>query len=145
MQLLQLQQKRVAAAAGDAAAASTQSIHTYIYIYIFIFICLIFLCLVVCSEPRYVEEPYPASPEKLEDFISVNWVLDAVPEGAAAPPELSAADRMALQLLSYLLLGTSSSPLYKALSESGLGKSVIGGGLGLDLRHATFSVGLKGK
>lgn len=95
------------------------------------------------AEPRYVEETYPASASKLEDYVSVSWVLDSVKEGEEAP-QLSPADRMALQLLSHLLVGTTASPLYKALTESGLGKSMIGGGIGLDLRHATFSAGLKG-
>ncbi|KAL8432234.1 hypothetical protein Efla_005130 [Eimeria flavescens] len=93
--------------------------------------------------PRYVVEPYPASKKKMEDYVSVNWVLDAVKDGQE-PVVLAPADRMALQLLSHLLVGTSASPLYKALTESGLGKSMIGGGVGLDLRHATFSAGLKG-
>ncbi|KAL8430245.1 hypothetical protein ACSSS7_006029 [Eimeria intestinalis] len=93
--------------------------------------------------PRFVEESYPASAKKLEDYVSVNWVLDAVKDDQQ-PLVLSPADRMGLQLLSHLLVGTSASPLYKALTESGLGKSMIGGGVGLDLRHATFSAGLKG-
>lgn len=93
--------------------------------------------------PRFVEGFYPASEKKLEDYVSVNWVIDAVKEGKE-PLVLSPADRMGLQLLSHLLVGTSASPLYKALTESGLGKSMIGGGVGLDLRHATFSAGLKG-
>ena len=42
------------------------------------------------------------------------------------------------------LLGTSSSPLRKALTESGLGESVCGGGLSDELLQATFSIGLKG-
>ncbi|OEH78860.1 mitochondrial presequence protease related protein [Cyclospora cayetanensis] len=96
------------------------------------------------TEPRFVEEAYPASANKLEDYVSVNWVLDAVREDGDSAPQLEAADRMALQLLSHLLVSTTASPLYKALTESGLGKSMIGGGLGLDLRHATFSAGLKG-
>lgn len=95
------------------------------------------------TEPRYIEDTYPASANKMEDYISVNWVLDAVKEGEA-PPTLTSTDRMALQLLSHLLVGTTASPLYKALAESGLGKSMIGGGVSLDLRHAIFSAGLKG-
>lgn len=94
-------------------------------------------------EPRLVEESYPASANNMEDYVSVNWVLDAVREGED-PLILTSSDRMALQLLSHLLVGTTASPLYKALTESGLGKSMIGGGVSLDLKHAVFSVGLKG-
>lgn len=105
----------------------------------------LFYCIIsLLAEPRYLEETYPASVNKMEDYISVNWVLDAVKEGEA-PPNLTPEDRMALQLLSHLLMGTTASPLYKALTESGLGKSMIGGGVGLDLRHAIFSAGLKGE
>lgn len=59
-------------------------------------------------------------------------------------PELSAEIDMALSILSYMLVSTPASPLRKALLDSGLGEEVIGGGLSDELRHATFSVGLKG-
>ena len=49
----------------------------------------------------------------------------------------------ALGFLNYLMLGTSASPLRKALNDSGLGESVIGGGVDDDLRQPVFSIGLK--
>lgn len=47
-------------------------------------------------------------------------------------------------MLDYLLLGTSTSTLRKALVESNLGESVTGGGLSDELLQASFSTGLKG-
>ena len=48
-----------------------------------------------------------------------------------------------LGFLNHLLLGTPASPLRKALNDSGLGESLIGGGLEDELRQPIFSVGLK--
>lgn len=49
----------------------------------------------------------------------------------------------ALGFLNYLMLGTSASPLRKALNDSGLGESIIGGGVEDELRQPVFSLGLK--
>jgi Zn-dependent M16 (insulinase) family peptidase len=46
--------------------------------------------------------------------------------------------------LDHLLMGSSSSTLYKALIDSGLGESVIGGGFSDDLIQGTYSAGMKG-
>ena len=46
--------------------------------------------------------------------------------------------------MDHLLLGTSTSRLRKALTDSGLGESVVGGGLSDELVQPTYSVGLKG-
>lgn len=51
---------------------------------------------------------------------------------------------LAWDFLDYLMLGTTASPLRRALTESGLGESIIGGGLSGELRQPTFSLGLKG-
>ena len=55
------------------------------------------------------------------------------------PPDV----QFTLSFLSHLLLGTSASPLHKALVDAGLGSSVIGGGMDDDLLQPTFSVGLR--
>ncbi len=47
-------------------------------------------------------------------------------------------------MLDHLLMGTSAATLQKALVDSALGASVIGGGLSDELKQATFSAGLKG-
>jgi Zn-dependent M16 (insulinase) family peptidase len=89
------------------------------------------------SAPRRVEVPFPISAEsEPRHMLTVNWVLNHSP----LPPK----EAMALGILDYLLLGTSSAPLKKALIESNLGESVTGGGLSDELLQSTFSVGLKG-
>lgn len=69
-------------------------------------------------------------------FVSVNWLLSESP--------LDMETELALGFLNYLLLGTSAAPLRKALNDSGLGESLIGGGLEDELVQPIFSVGLKG-
>ena len=51
---------------------------------------------------------------------------------------------LAFSILSYLLLGTSASPLRKALLESEFGSEVIGGGFDDNRFETMFAVGLKG-
>ncbi len=68
-------------------------------------------------------------------MISVNWLLNDEP--------LSVKDALALELADDLLVGTSAATLRKALTDSGLGESVIGGGLSSELLQNTFSIGLK--
>ena len=69
-------------------------------------------------------------------FVSVNWVLTEEP--LDLPTELG------MDFLDFLLVGTSASPLRRALMDSGLGEALIGGGLQGDLRQPVFSIGLKG-
>jgi len=73
--------------------------------------------------------------QPVKHMVSINWLLNDQP--------MSPADKMALGVLDHLLLGTSSSTLRKALTESLLGESVTGGGLSDELIQATFSVGMK--
>ena len=51
----------------------------------------------------------------------------------------------ALGFLNYLMLGTAAAPLRKALNDSGLGESIIGGGVEDELRQPVFSLGLKAR
>lgn len=92
------------------------------------------------ATPKKVTLPFPASAsdddEGGQHMVSVNWLLDA-----EAPEPV---DELGLAVLDHLLLGTSTSVLRKALTDSGLGESVIGGGLQDELRQPTFAVGLKG-
>ena len=69
-------------------------------------------------------------------MVSVNWLLTETPP--------SPRDELGLAVLDHLLLGTSTSRLRKALTDSGLGESVVGGGLSDELVQPTYSVGLKG-
>ncbi len=51
---------------------------------------------------------------------------------------------LAFSILSHLLLGTSASPLRKALIDSQLGSEIIGGGFDDNRAETLFAVGLKG-
>lgn len=77
----------------------------------------------------------PESPAGARAMCTVNFLL---PE--ATDPDLS----LALDVLEHVLIGLPSSPLRKALVDSGLGEDLTGGGLETDLRQMAFSVGLKG-
>lgn len=91
------------------------------------------------EEPRRLVYAYDASAVEDEEepkaLVTVNWVLT---------DSLDAADLMAFNLMSRVLLNTSAAPLQKALIDSGLGEDVIGGGLSSEYRQPMFSVGLRG-
>lgn len=72
----------------------------------------------------------------MQAFVSVNWLL--------SEDHLDLETELAWGFLDYLMLGTSAAPIRRALTESGLGESMIGGGLSDELRQPTFSLGLKG-
>lgn len=76
----------------------------------------------------------PAAPPK--HMLTVSWLLN--------DKALDSKEMLALGVLDYLLLGTSSSSVRKILTKSQLGESVTGGGLSDELLQSTFSVGLKG-
>ncbi len=91
------------------------------------------------QEPKRVVDKYAAGKDSGEEpkaFLSVNWVLSDTP--------LDNETELALGFLDQLLLGTSAAPLRKALMDSGLGESLIGGGLQDELAQPVFSLGLKG-
>ncbi|MEJ2758104.1 MAG: insulinase family protein [Anaerolineales bacterium] len=80
--------------------------------------------------------PYAVSDEdEPKYYVAANWVL-----GEQTNPQ----DVMGLGILAHILVGTSASPLRKALIDSGYGEDVVGGGVGPYLRQMTFSTGLKG-
>lgn len=92
------------------------------------------------TEPKKFEFTYDAGAGDLERKVmaTVNWLIN--------PPldQMNKEDLLTLSVLNHILLATSASPLRKALTDSGLGDDVVGGGLEMDLRQMTFSVGLKG-
>ncbi len=69
-------------------------------------------------------------------MLCVTWLLNTEP--------FSQMMELAWIVLDSLLLGKSSSPLRKALEDSGLGEAIIGGGLDDSLLQATFAIGMKG-
>ncbi|KAL0031729.1 hypothetical protein WJX79_003426 [Trebouxia sp. C0005] len=92
------------------------------------------------QEPKKVVEHYAAGEGEGEEapkaFVSVNWLL--------SEEHIDLETELAWGFLDYLMLGTTAAPLRRALTESGLGESIIGGGLSDELRQPTFSLGLKG-
>ncbi|MBC16188.1 MAG: peptidase M16 [Desulfovibrio sp.] len=87
------------------------------------------------TEARQVRKGYPASERLAKGMFTVNWLL----------AETSDANlNLALHVLEHILIGLPSSPLKKALTDSGLGDDLAGVGLEADMRQMFFSVGLKG-
>lgn len=90
------------------------------------------------DSPRRIERCYAVSADSgdaANAMVAVNWLL---PE--TRDVELS----FSLQILSFILIGMTASPLRKALIDSGLGEDLTGGGLETELRQMYFSTGLKG-
>ncbi|MBT7861889.1 MAG: peptidase M16, partial [Gemmatimonadetes bacterium] len=93
------------------------------------------------SAPRSVQETYAVSEADTDDdgggksMVAVNWLI-------GEPVDYET--RLGLQILDHVLIGTSASPLRKALIDSGLGEDLTGGGMETELKEAFFSVGLKG-
>jgi len=89
------------------------------------------------DKPTRITASYPMTPgTEAKHMITLNWLFN--------DKQLEPKETLALGVLDYLLLGTSSSSLKKVLTESSLGESVTGGGLSDELLQATFSVGMKG-
>lgn len=91
------------------------------------------------DSPRTFSYDYDAGAGDLTNkyMATVNWLL--TPIDTTEPEKL-----LELSVLNHILLAMSASPLRKALTDSQLGEDVVGGGLEMDLRQMTFSVGLKG-
>ena len=90
------------------------------------------------AEALRLEVPYgvdEADAEENKAQVRINWML---------PETTDPALEMAMDILSYAILGTPASPLRKTLIDSGLGEDVIGGGYSSYTRQPTFAVGMKG-
>ncbi len=83
--------------------------------------------------PRRAEGVYPGS-DGDGAFATTSW---AFPEPAAP------VDRWELELLEHVLVGRPSSPLRRALSDSGLGEAFVGG-LDVGARQPVLRAGLRG-
>jgi Zn-dependent M16 (insulinase) family peptidase len=90
------------------------------------------------NAPRQITRTYAGGRDDGSDrtgLISLQWMLDEIPD----PAEI-----LGLNLLEYIVLGTSAAPLRKALTDSGLGEGFAGGGISESYRQPMFSVALKG-
>ena len=73
--------------------------------------------------------------EEKRHMLTVNWLVNDAP--------LTPVERLELVVLDELLLGTTAAPLRDAMTSSGLGSAMTGGGLADHLMQAYFAVGLK--
>lgn len=91
------------------------------------------------KKPLRVTEFYPldaGEPLARRSMVQVAWLTSDINDSY---------ERLALSLLSALLLGTPAAPLYKALLDSGLGANLTPAtGYQDDCRSTCFSVGLQG-
>ena len=90
------------------------------------------------NAPRQIAATYagPIEPGKARDgMVSLNWMID---------PPADRTEALSHGMLSYLLAGNPAAPLRKALTESGLGEGMTGGGIGSGLRQPMASFGMKG-
>ncbi len=89
--------------------------------------------------PRRVSETFPVEPgEELKgrSMVQVAWLTCDIADGF---------ERVALDILSILLLGNPAAPLYKALLDSKLGTNLApGSGYHDDYRTTLFAAGLQG-
>ncbi|MCG8349211.1 MAG: insulinase family protein [Chloroflexales bacterium] len=86
------------------------------------------------TETRRIAHSYAAGADA-KAMMTVNWMLDEAPDPATT---------LGLNILEHILIGTSASPLRKALIDSGLGEDLAGSSLKDGLRQFWFSVGMKG-
>jgi len=91
------------------------------------------------DQPRCVSESYPVSPDEecsRKTFVQMAWLCCDVAESY---------ERLALSLLSNLLIGNPAAPLYKALLDTRLGDNLApGAGYHDDNRTTYFAIGLQG-
>lgn len=91
------------------------------------------------SAPQQVTEPYPldeGEPLKKRSMVQIAWLANDINDSF---------ERLAMSLLSTLLLGNPAAPLYKALLDSGLGANLAPGvGYHDDNRSTFFAAGLQG-
>jgi Zn-dependent M16 (insulinase) family peptidase len=90
------------------------------------------------NAPRQVVATYAGTKDEgkaRDGMVSVNWMID---------PPADRTEALSHGMLSYLLAGNPAAPLRKALTESGLGEGMTGGGIGSGLRQPMASFGMKG-
>jgi hypothetical protein len=88
------------------------------------------------AAPKWAEHTYDSGKDAADSkkaMVMTRWAIG----------NLTETEDMMWGALSYMLTGTPASPLRKALLDSGLGESVLGG-MGGAGREGTFGAGLKG-
>jgi len=90
------------------------------------------------SEPYTITQYVPVAKgqEEKQTIASVAWL--------AGEDKLSELESLAWRLIDHLLTGNTAAKLRKTLTDSGLGSSVIGGGMSTYLKQPYYTIGLKG-
>lgn len=89
------------------------------------------------TEPKRVRKPYPSSEGDINDYkVMISWLLN--------DEEMDPMLEIAWYVLDFLLLGTPTAVLQKALTDSNLGDYVIDDGFDNDLQQYMYHVGLEG-
>ena len=89
------------------------------------------------AAPKRIVKPYDAGDGgdmARKAMIEINWLLEEADDVEKT---------LGWTILNHILVGTSASPLRKALIDSGLGEDTTGG-LSDDMRELCFATGLKG-
>lgn len=87
------------------------------------------------DKPVRVEASYPADEDNPRNaFVSVNWLLD---------PTDDIEENLARNIMALALFGTQAAPLYKKLTDSGLGEAVMAYLNGM-YRQPWFYAGMRG-
>ncbi|XPV76333.1 MAG: insulinase family protein [Desulfovibrio sp.] len=94
------------------------------------------------GDPITMERGYVVSDDDSGDNADEKSSMCAV--NFCLPEAADAMARLEMEVLEHILIGLPSSPLRKALIDSGLGEDLCGAGLETDLRQMFFSAGLKG-
>jgi Zn-dependent M16 (insulinase) family peptidase len=88
------------------------------------------------SQPIRAHYTYAATDSQpAKSYVNIAWML-------GEPPDTETV--FGLDMLEHMLIGTTASPLRKALIDSGLGEKLTGSGLNASIRQMSFWVGLKG-
>ena len=92
----------------------------------------------IFRKPKRKAFNYPVSSDESMDkktYVVIGFKLDRA---------VNYEHCLSFSILSHLLLGTSASPLRKALIDSQLGSEIFGGGFDDNRADTLFAVGLKG-
>ncbi|KAL8437589.1 hypothetical protein Efla_000452 [Eimeria flavescens] len=93
------------------------------------------------KEAKYAEYSFASSASTLTDIVLVAWGLNPCVSSPSSCFDLDGCTRTAFHVLPHLLMGNTTSPLYRALADSGISTCPI---VRFDLKHPVFGIKLKG-
>ena len=87
------------------------------------------------KEPKYIEIEGPGQEQEGKVISSVNWIVGDL---------RNSSEVFDLSIVSELLLGTTVSPMFKGLIETGIGESFLESGFSPYIRSPYFTIAIKG-